>query len=277
MTTRRVTGERVSRVPPADDRDPAQRGGSSLTNGSQFYWKTKPDFPVGPVPGRSGQVLRVRLSVLKNSLTMMFIVLDCNPSKGRISIYNNKFYIASRGALLRTHWNISSKYHSYLRGGSFSRPELNEAHIPSVDQNMEEIRKFAKQHDLPIPSDDPKAVDPEVLRRLFPDGGDCGLDDPRVRYLAQVIPAVEDHAGSDQDFFLAWRMCCSITTKSIWPFIQCKRRRPSARSIPDWASKRRGHSVSQHAFPEPLPDVRCATVGTQRKEFLACFYPDLDK
>ena len=80
-------------------------------------------------------------------------------------------------------------------------PDIQKERNQQMEKDMEEIRNFAKAHDLPIPSDDPSAVNEETLRNLFPGGGNCGFDDPRLRYLAQVLPAIEERVGSDQLLF----------------------------------------------------------------------------
>ena len=211
------------------------------------------------------------------SLPMMFIVLDCVLSKGMISVYNSNFYIASRGFSLRTHRNSSLSRHLYLRGGTFSRPELNEEHVPSVEQDMEEIRKFAKLHDLPIPSDDPKAVDPEVWRRLFPGGGDCGLDDPRVRYLAQVMPAVEEQAGSDQEIF--WPGECVVVSPQN-PYGPSYNATvvdlPLVLSLIGPSS---GEAAQYHymRFQNRFQTSDAQPSVLSEKEFLDRYYPDLDR
>jgi hypothetical protein len=115
-----------------------------------------------------------------------------------------------RIGLLREIYIDSGRHHLSLRGGCAYEATGNREEWQNVEQDMEQIRKFAKDNNFPIPSDDPKAVDPNTLRRLFPGGGECGLDDPRLKYLAQVIPAVEEQAGGDKDIF--WPGECVVVS-----------------------------------------------------------------
>ena len=143
-------------------------------------------------------------------VTTIHLVLILNgscSSKDRVSSFylsfNQKFVanlIKPRLSVLITRQRQSFTLRGGT-GGDFQFPEIQDEQNQQIEKDMEEIRNFAKVHDLPLPCDDPSAVNEETLRNLFPGGGNCGFDDPRLRYLAQVLPAIEERVGSDQLLF----------------------------------------------------------------------------
>jgi hypothetical protein len=165
-----------------------------------------------------------------------------------------------------------------LRGGCAEPEPWDENRPEKIQKELEEIRKFAVTNNLPIPSDDPNAVDLGTLRKLFPGGGDKGLDDPRLRYLAQLLPAIEERTGAETDELL-WPgdgVVVSPHNPHGPPYNATVADLPLILALeqPCDAQARRYHYMHfQHRFETADPQPHVLT----EEEFLQRFYPDLDR
>jgi hypothetical protein len=84
-----------------------------------------------------------------------------------------------------------------LRGGS----EEDDQKQQSIGKDMEELKKFALSNGLPLPNDGPECIDEDKLREAFPGGNGEGLDDPRIQYLAQILPAISKQSDEETPVF----------------------------------------------------------------------------
>jgi hypothetical protein len=171
-----------------------------------------------------------------------------------------------------------SELHLCLRGGCAEPGPWNENQPEKIEKELEEIRKFAATNSLPIPSDDPHAVDLETMKQLFPGGGNQGLDDPRLRYLAQLLPAIQKRTGAETDDVL-WpgdRVVVSPENPHGPPYNATVADLPLILALlePSDADARRYQYMRfQRRFETADPQPSVLT----EEEFLQRFYPDLDR